>query len=68
MNDPIAVTNRVLDSVVQGDATVAQIQDILNYMSTDGIGNRVALSGENFVEKVRGGVSLAMSLPTYQLA
>ena len=68
MNDPIAVTNRVLDSVVQGDATVAQTQDILNYMSTDGIGNRVAMSGENFEEKVRGGVSLAMSLPTYQLA
>jgi len=68
MNDPIAVTNRVLESVVQGDATVAQTQDILNYMSTDGIGNRVALSGENFEEKVRGGVSLAMALPTYQLS
>jgi uncharacterized protein (DUF1800 family) len=68
MNDPISVTERVIDAVVQSDATAQQTQDILNYISTDGIGNRVALSGENFEEKVRGGFSLAMALPTYQLA
>ncbi|MDQ6767612.1 MAG: DUF1800 domain-containing protein [Candidatus Eremiobacteraeota bacterium] len=68
MNDPISVTERLLDTVVQGDATTEQSQDILHYMSTDGVGNRVPLSGENFEEKVRGGVSLAMALPTYQLA
>ncbi len=68
MNDPISVTERLLDTVVQSDATSQQEQDILNYMSTDGVGNRVPLSGENFEEKVRGGVSLAMALPTYQLA
>ncbi len=67
-SDPIAVTDRVLDVVVQNDATTRQAQDILNYMSTDGVGNRVALSTENLDEKVRGGVSLAMALPTYQLA
>ena len=68
MNDPISVTERVLDTVVQGDATSQQSQDILNYMGTDGVGNRVVLNGENFEEKVRGGVSLAMALPAYQLA
>jgi len=68
ISDPIAVTERLLDMVVQDDATSAQAQDILNYMSTDGVGNRVALSTENLDEKVRGGVSLAMALPTYQLA
>jgi uncharacterized protein (DUF1800 family) len=67
-NHPLSVTKRVLDLVVQSDATVAQQQDILNFMSTGGVGNRVALSGENFEEKVRGGVSLAMALPSYQLA
>ncbi len=67
-NDPISVGDHILDLVVQGDATTEQSQDILHYLSTDGVGNRVALSGENFEEKVRGGVSLAMALPAYQLA
>lgn len=68
MSDPLSVTERVLQTVVQGDSTFQQQQNILNYMATDGVGNRVALSGENFEEKVRGAVSLAMALPTYQLA
>lgn len=68
MNDPLSVTNRVLDVVVEGDATSEQQRNILNYMATDGVGNRVALSGENFEEKVRGAMSLAMALPSYQLA
>ena len=68
MSDRISVTERVLDTVVQGDATSAQQQNILNFMIYDGVGNRVTLNGENFEEKVRGAVSLAMALPTYQLA
>ncbi|MBV8263632.1 MAG: DUF1800 family protein, partial [Candidatus Eremiobacteraeota bacterium] len=67
-NDPVSVGERIVDTVVQGDATAQQTSDILHYLSTDGVGNRVALSGENFEEKVRGGVSLAMALPAYQLA
>jgi uncharacterized protein (DUF1800 family) len=67
-NDPVSVGERIVDTVVQGDATSQQSNDILHYLSTDGVGNRVALSGENFEEKVRGGVSLAMALPAYQLA
>jgi Protein of unknown function (DUF1800) len=66
--DPMSVTESVLSLVVQGDATVAQQQDILNYIVYDGVGNRVVLNGENFEEKVRGAVSLAMALPAYQLA
>jgi hypothetical protein len=68
MDDPVSVGERILDTVVQADATTQQSDDILHYLSTDGVGNRVALSGENFEEKVRGGVSLAMALPAYQLA
>jgi len=68
MNDPLSVSERVLETVVQSDATVEQQQNILNYIATDGVGNRVALSAENFEEKVRGAVSLAMALPSYQLA
>ncbi len=67
-NDPISVTERVIDVVVQGDATLEQQQHILHYMATDGVGNRVVLNGENFEEKVRGAMSLAMTLPSYQLS
>jgi uncharacterized protein (DUF1800 family) len=66
--DPMSLTESVLSLVVQGDATAAQQQDILNYIVYDGVGNRVVLNGENFEEKVRGAVSLAMALPAYQLA
>jgi len=67
-SDPMSVTDSVLNMVVQGDATVAQQGDILSYIVHDGVGNRVVLNGENFEEKVRGAVSLAMALPPYQLA
>ncbi len=67
-DDPLSVCERVLDTVVQGDVTMQQQQHILHYIATDGVGNRVTLSGENFEEKVRGAVSLAMTLPSYQLA
>ena len=68
LNHPPALTQRVLDLVVQSDASAAQRQDILSFVATDGVGNRVALNGENFEEKVRGAVALAMALPTYELA
>jgi len=67
-SDPMSVTDSVLNMVVQGDATIAQQGDILSYIVHDGVGNRVVLNGENFEEKVRGAVSLAMALPPYQLA
>jgi uncharacterized protein (DUF1800 family) len=66
--DARSLTSSVLELVVQGDATVEQQHDILSYVTSDGVGNRVVLNGENFEEKVRGAVSLAMALPTYQLA
>jgi hypothetical protein len=66
--DPIAVTNRVLFMTVQGDATPQQAQTILNYLSTDASGGKAPLSMENLDEKVRGAMSLALALPSYQLA
>ena len=66
--DPLAVAQRLLDTFLQGDATALQMREVLDYLRSDGVGNRVTLSRENFEEKVRGGASLAMALPSYQLA
>jgi len=68
VNDPRSVAQHVLQTVVQGDATAEQQTNILDFLSTDGVGNHVTLSRENFEEKVRGAMSLAMALPSYQLA
>jgi uncharacterized protein (DUF1800 family) len=68
VNDPRSVAQHVLQTVVQGDATAEQQVNILDFLSSDGVGNHVALTGENFEEKVRGAMSLAMALPSYQLA
>jgi hypothetical protein len=65
---PSSVADAILDLTVQRDATSAQRADILTYLGHDGVGNRVVLNGENFEEKVRGAMSLAMALPAYQLA
>ena len=42
--------------------------EVVSYLQTDGVGNLVALNGENIDEKIRGAMSLAMALPSYQLA
>jgi Protein of unknown function (DUF1800) len=68
MTDPGAVAGRVLWLAVQGDATQSQRSQILNYLQTDGVGNAVQLNGENIDEKIRGAMSLAMALPSFQLA
>lgn len=68
MDDPAGLTDRVLWMTVQGDATPQQRQTILSYVQTDSVGNKVALSMENFEEKVRGAMSLAFALPAYQLS
>ena len=65
---PGPVVDRVLDLAVQSDATPQQRDTIVRYLTTDGVGNTVTLSVENFDEKVRGAMSLALSLPAYQLA
>jgi uncharacterized protein (DUF1800 family) len=67
MADPAGLTERVLWMTVQGDATPQQRDTILTYLQTDSVGNKVALSMENFEEKVRGAMSLAFALPAYQL-
>lgn len=65
--DAAAVSARVLDLTVQGDATDGQRRSIVSFLTTDGVGNPVELNGENIDEKVRGAMSLAMALPAYQL-
>ncbi|HEY5094765.1 MAG TPA: DUF1800 domain-containing protein [Candidatus Eremiobacteraceae bacterium] len=68
MTDGAAVADRVLWLTVQGDATLSQRGEVISYLQTDGVGNPVTLNGENIDEKIRGAMSLAMALPSYQLA
>ncbi len=67
LDDPNAVADRVLSQTVQDDVTPQQRQTVIHYLTTDGVGNPVTLSTENIDEKLRGAMSLAMALPTYQL-
>ena len=66
--DPVAVTDRVLAMSVQGDVTPQQRDTILGYLALDASGSRSTLTMENIDEKVRGAMSLALALPSYQLA
>ena len=66
--DAKAVTERVIAMTVQGDVTSQQRFQILNYLTFDPAGEKQALSMENFDEKVRGAMTLAFALPSYQLA
>ena len=68
MTDPGAVAERVLWITVQDDVTESQRSQVVSYLQTDCVGNFVALNGENIDEKIRGAMSLAMALPSYQLA
>jgi len=53
---------------VQDDVTSQQRFQILNYLTFDPSGTQQALNMENFDEKVRGAMTLALALPSYQLA
>ena len=66
--DADAVTERVLAMTVQGDATSQQRFQILNYLTFDAAGQQAPLSMENIDEKLRGAMTLALALPSYQLA
>ncbi len=66
--DPGAVTERVVWLAVQDDLTQSQRSEIVSYLQSDGVGNLVPLNGENIDEKIRGAMTLAMALPSYQLA
>ncbi|HKW44627.1 MAG TPA: DUF1800 domain-containing protein [Candidatus Eremiobacteraceae bacterium] len=68
MTDAGAVAERVLWLALQDDVTESQRSQIVSFLQTDGVGNLVALNGENIDEKIRGAMSLAMAMPSYQLA
>ena len=62
-----AVARRVVDGVLQGDASQASISKIAAYLDGAEDATAGALSGENFDERVRGAAYLAMATPAYQL-
>ncbi|MBV8282356.1 MAG: hypothetical protein JO347_09880, partial [Candidatus Eremiobacteraeota bacterium] len=62
------VADRVLWMAVQADATAQQRQTVVSYLSTDDAGAKTPLTMENVDEKVRGAMSLAFALPSFQLA
>jgi len=68
MGDPGAVADRILWMSVQADVTAQQRQTIVAYLSTDDAGMHTQLTMENVDEKVRGAMSLAFALPSFQLA
>src|SRR5579872_718482 len=66
--DPKALSAHIVTQVLQGDissASRAQLDAYLNGAGTSALG---MLSGENFDERVRGAVYLAMATPAYQLS
>ena len=66
-SDAAAVADKLLFAVVQGDAAPEERKSIVDYLETDPSGERSGLNGENFEVKVRGALSLALTLPAYQL-
>jgi hypothetical protein len=68
MGDSGAVADRILWMSVQADVTAQQRQTIVAYLSTDDAGMHTQLTMENVDEKVRGAMSLAFALPSFQLA
>jgi len=66
--DPKTLSAHIVTQVLQGDissASRAQLDAYLNGAGTSALG---MLSGENFDERVRGAVYLAMATPAYQLS
>ena len=65
--EPKAVTQRVLDHVLQGDASPASQAKVEQYLAGADTSALAMLSGENFDERLRGAAYLAMAMPAYQL-
>lgn len=66
--EPKAVAATIVDAVLQGDvspAARAQLEAYLAGAESSALG---MLSGENYEERMRGAVYLAMATPAYQLA
>ena len=68
---PVASTGaaRLLgDTILQGDVTPASLVELEGYLSGTGSAALATLSVENYDQRVRGAVYLAMATPAYQLS
>jgi len=62
-----AATTRLIDGILQGDASPAATARIAALLGGASQGVSGALSSENFEERMRGAAYLAMATPAYQL-
>ena len=60
-------TQRLVDGILQGDASAAAQQHIQAYLSGSDVSALGMLSGENYQERIRGAAYLTMATPAYQL-
>ena len=65
--DPHAVARKLVDVMLEGDASPASIAGLVAYLGGSETSALGALSGENFDERVRGAAYLTMAMPAYQL-
>jgi uncharacterized protein (DUF1800 family) len=65
--DAKAVASRIIDHVLQSDASQASRYKLEAYLGGAGTSALGMLSGENYDERIRGAAYLAMAMPAYQL-
>ena len=65
--DPRTLASRIAEHVLQGDISPASRARLEAYLSGTDSSALGMLSGENFDERIRGAVYLAMATPAYQL-
>ena len=66
--EPKTLSEHIVAQVLQGDISPASRAQLDAYLSGAGTAALAMLSGENFEERIRGAVYLAMATPAYQLA
>jgi uncharacterized protein (DUF1800 family) len=66
--DPKTLSSHIVTQVLQDDISPASRVQLDAYLSGAGTSALAMLSGENFDERIRGAVYLAMATPAYQLS
>jgi uncharacterized protein (DUF1800 family) len=66
--DPKTLATHIVTQVLQGDISPASRAQLDGYLNGAGTAALAMLSGENFDERIRGAVYLAMATPAYQLS
>ncbi|MBV8197339.1 MAG: DUF1800 domain-containing protein [Candidatus Eremiobacteraeota bacterium] len=62
-----AASQQIAQQTLQGDAAPAMLAQLDGYLAGAGTAALAALSAENYDQRVRGAVNLAMATPAYQL-